>query len=258
MKESPRNSLGQNTGVGSLALVQGVFPTQGSNPDHPHFRWILYQLRHKWSPRILEWVAYPLSSRSSRPRNQTGSPALTVGGFFTNWAIREAHMYGRLSGEESTCSAGDPRFHPWVGKTPWRRKLQPTPVFLTGKSHGQRSLASSSPWGHRVRQDWATEQHTAHTLLQGIVPTQGGKSGLLHCRQILYRLSHQGSPFTHISVCMIYAAHNQNQMPTVAKAGFWSSLEASGPARKALTSVLSFLIHKIGMIILPLVVLRSK
>ena len=40
-------------------------------------------------------------------------------------------------------------FNPWVGKIPWRRKSQPTPVFLSEKSHGQRSLAGYSPWGHK-------------------------------------------------------------------------------------------------------------
>ena len=44
-------------------------------------------------------------------------------------------------------------FEPWVEKIAWRRKWQPTPVFLPGKSHGQRSLAGYSPWGHRVRHD---------------------------------------------------------------------------------------------------------
>ena len=39
------------------------------------------------------------------------------------------------------------RFHPWVGKIPWRRAWQPTPVFLPGESHGQRSLVGYSPWG---------------------------------------------------------------------------------------------------------------
>ena len=50
---------------------------------------------------------------------------------------------------ESACNAGWnlPGFDPWVGKIPWRRKWQPTPVFLPGKSHGQRSLAGYSPWG---------------------------------------------------------------------------------------------------------------
>ena len=42
-----------------------------------------------------------------------------------------------------------PGFDPWVGKIPWRRKWQPSPVFLPGESHGQRSLAGYSPWGHK-------------------------------------------------------------------------------------------------------------
>ena len=41
------------------------------------------------------------------------------------------------------------RFDPWVRKIPWRRKLQPTLVFLTGKSHGQRSLVGYSPGSHK-------------------------------------------------------------------------------------------------------------
>ena len=40
-----------------------------------------------------------------------------------------------------------PGFHPWVGKIPWRRKWQPTPVFLPGKSHGRQSLVGYCPWG---------------------------------------------------------------------------------------------------------------
>ena len=54
---SPWNSPGQNTGVGNLSLLQGVFPTQGLNSSLPHCRQILYQLSHKGSPRTLEWVA---------------------------------------------------------------------------------------------------------------------------------------------------------------------------------------------------------
>ena len=61
---SPWNSPGQNTGVGSLSLLQ-TFPTQRSNPGLPHCRQILYQLSHKGSPRILGWVAYPFSRGSS-------------------------------------------------------------------------------------------------------------------------------------------------------------------------------------------------
>ena len=86
---SPWNSSGHNSGVGSLSLLQGIFPTQGSNPGLPHWRRILYQLSHKGSPRILEWIASPFSSGSFQPRNWTGVSCI-VGRFFTNWAIKEA------------------------------------------------------------------------------------------------------------------------------------------------------------------------
>ena len=53
-------------------------------------------------------------------------------------------------GKDSACSAGDPGSMPGSGRSPRivkRRKWQPTPVFLPGESHGQRSLAGYSPWG---------------------------------------------------------------------------------------------------------------
>jgi len=62
---NPCNSPGQNTGVGSLSLLQGIFPTQGLKSSLPHCRQILYQLSHLGSPRILEWIAYPFFSGSS-------------------------------------------------------------------------------------------------------------------------------------------------------------------------------------------------
>ena len=87
---TPWNSPDQNTGMGILFLLQGIFPTQGSNPGLPHCRQILYQLSHKGSSRILEWVAYPFSSRSSPPRNQTGGSSALQAEFFTTWGMREA------------------------------------------------------------------------------------------------------------------------------------------------------------------------
>ena len=53
-------------------------------------------------------------------------------------------------------------FDPSVRKIPWRRKWQPTPVFLPGKSHGQRSLAGCIPWGHKESD--MTEHTHAHAL----------------------------------------------------------------------------------------------
>ena len=99
---NPWNSPGQNTGVGSLSLLQGIFPTQGSNPGLPHRRQILYHPSHQgswlkgwmWKVKVtqlcptlcnsmdytihgilqarkLGWVAFPLSRWSSQSRNQT-------------------------------------------------------------------------------------------------------------------------------------------------------------------------------------------
>ena len=57
--------------------------------------------------------------------------------------------------KNTACSAGDTEDvgsltgDGWVGKAPWRRAWRPTPVFLSGKSDGQRSLAGYNPWGHK-------------------------------------------------------------------------------------------------------------
>ena len=106
---SSLNSPGQNTGVGSLSLLQGTFPTQGSNLGLPHRGQILYQLSYKGSPRILEWAAYSFSSWSSQPRNWT-RVSFVAGRFFTNWAIKE------------NCQHRTWRFNPWIGKISWSRK----------------------------------------------------------------------------------------------------------------------------------------
>ena len=78
--------------MGCHALLQGIFPTQESNPRLPHCRW-LYQLSYQGSPRILKWVAYPFSRGSSRSRNWTGVSCIT-GRFFTNWATRDTLLRG--------------------------------------------------------------------------------------------------------------------------------------------------------------------
>jgi len=53
--------------------------------------------------------------------------------------------------KNSPASAKDKRhgFDPWLRKIAWRRNWQPAPVFLPGKSHGQKILAGYSPWGHK-------------------------------------------------------------------------------------------------------------
>ena len=89
---SPWNSPGQNTGVSSLSLLQGSSqtrdPTQVSHIAGRFFTsWATREAQKYWS----EWVAYPFSSRSSRPKNQIRVSCI-AGGFFTNCAIREAFL----------------------------------------------------------------------------------------------------------------------------------------------------------------------
>ena len=67
-----------------------------------------------------------------------------------------------LSSKEPACQCRRCGLDPWIRKIPWRRKWQPTPLFLPGKSHGQRSLADYSPWDRkRVRHDLVTKQQRA-------------------------------------------------------------------------------------------------
>ena len=106
LKSHGLNSPGQNTGVGSLSLLQGIFQTQGSNLGLPHCRGILYQLRHKGSPRTLDWVAHHFSSRSSCPRNQTRVSCI-AGRFFTSWAMREALLAQWLWANHTTSLSHD-------------------------------------------------------------------------------------------------------------------------------------------------------
>ena len=71
----PRNSPGNNTGVGSHFLLQGILPTQGSNPGLPHCRWILCQLSHREAQEY--WSGWPIPSPRdlSHPGIKQGSPA---------------------------------------------------------------------------------------------------------------------------------------------------------------------------------------
>ena len=77
-------------------------------------------------------------------------------GIKKSWCARkksqESAILGGASGKELTCQCRRRKrrgFHPWVGKIPWRRKWQPTPVFLPGESHEWRSLMVYSSWGRK-------------------------------------------------------------------------------------------------------------
>ena len=102
--------------MGSCALLQGIFPTQGSDPGLLHCRQILYQLSLQGSPRILEWVAYPFSSGSSQPRNWKGVSWI-ADGFFTPEPPGKPHL--KLSFEVNTTYK---QKQAWWMLNLWRRK----------------------------------------------------------------------------------------------------------------------------------------
>ena len=91
-----------------------------------------------------------------------------------------------LSGKESTGSFRRQGFNPWVRKIPWRRKWQPTAVFLPGKSHGQRSLEGYSPWGQK-------ELDTTSQLKQQHWESQNLNPDLLIIRNLSLGLFHSSS-----------------------------------------------------------------
>ena len=144
------NSPGQNNGVGSCCLLQGIFPIHGSNPGPPHCMQILYQLSHQESLRILEWVAYPFSRGSSRPRNWTEVSCI-AGRFFTRSLLEgvlrgeEGHstgFSGGSAGKESACHAGDLGWIPGLGKSPGEGNGYPLQC-----SGLENSLSHYSFWG---------------------------------------------------------------------------------------------------------------
>ena len=88
---SPWNSPGQNTGVGSRSLLQGIFPTQGLNPGLLHCRQILYQLSHQGSPRILECSLFLL--QWIFPTQELNQGLLHCRRFFNSWATGKTQEY---------------------------------------------------------------------------------------------------------------------------------------------------------------------
>ena len=134
--------------------------------------------------------------------------------------------------KESACQSQKLGLHPWVGKIPWRRAWQPTPAFLPGESHTQRSLAGCSPWGRKEQprlltlvavlglltgafrawaqghrgfisySSWALEHKFNSCGIQlllscsmscGIFPDQGSNPCLLHWQANSVSVCHQGS-----------------------------------------------------------------
>ena len=80
-------------------------------------------------------------------------------GLITSWCLLHCFsggLPGDLDTKDATCDAEALDSIPGSGKILWRKEGLPTPVFLTGEFHGQRTLSGYSPWSHRVGQEWMT------------------------------------------------------------------------------------------------------
>ena len=109
------------------------------------FDYLINSLKEWWEQKQCQKMLVPLLSKNF-------------------WAISPLSPLCGLPGGTCQCRrCKRHRFNPWVGKIPWRRKWQPTPVFLPGKSHGQRSLVGYSPWG-RKESAWLST-HTALNIV---------------------------------------------------------------------------------------------
>ena len=111
--------------------------------------------------------------------------------FFKGWDLGLPWQFpGGDNGKESACQCRRCEFDSWVGKIPWRRKWQPTPVFLPGGFHGQRSLAGYSPGGRKESD--MIERLNTHTIVW-----------IHHTSQVLLNIStHFQFQYSRYRVCL--------------------------------------------------------
>ena len=120
-----------------------------------------------------------------------------------------------------------PRFESWVGKIPWRRKWQSTPVLLPGKSHGQRSLVGYSPWGRKESDtterlyftfpcDSAGKESTCNVGDLGSIPGLGRSPGEGHGNPLRYLCLDNPIDFQMFKLVLEQAEEPEIKLPTFA------------------------------------------
>ena len=170
MDSTVHGIIHSNAGVGCHFLLQGIFPTQGLNPGLPHCRWFLYQLNYKGSPgpprnsldlplfQKLVFVGVPAmeSIALKLPSHDKASAMQTFSKVDSPSVMMSVCVFSRV----------------WPFASPW---TNPPDSSVHGDSSGKNSGVG------------------CHSLLQGIFSTQELNRDLLHCRQILWQMSYQGS-----------------------------------------------------------------
>ena len=188
-----------------------MLPTQRGADSTPggglrsHMPCIMAKIKKKKQLNYLE-KHHGLGSndRSQQVWTSSASPPGDHHSWPTLWSL--AGFPGSLAGKESACNAGDSGSIPELGRCPGDRIGYPLQYSwaslvaggLDGKESESRSVISNSLRLHGLYSPWNSPGQNSGvgscSLLQGIFPTQGSNPGLLHCRQILYQLNHQGSP----------------------------------------------------------------
>ena len=174
---SPWNSSGQNIGVGSHSLLQGIFPTQGSNPGLPHCRRSLYQLKHQGSPRIL--VSLSLGEGNGTPLQSSCLANPMDGGAWWAAVHGVAKSQTRLSDFTFTF-----HFHAL------EKEMASHSSVLAWRIPGTREPGGLPSMGSQSRTRLKRLSSSSLSLLQQIFPTQESNLDPLHCGGILYQLSY--------------------------------------------------------------------
>ena len=145
------------TSSGRCWIRHALFGSTGGKQGHPPTEWLQNHTRR----------SRPLRSGLMRSPSGKGLGMIKVFGnemFHTTLLYVKARLSGIKSGHQSRRHKRC-RFEPWVGKIPWGSKRQPTPLFLPGKFHGQRSLVGHSLWSQKVGHDWARTHAKAYQLV---------------------------------------------------------------------------------------------
>ena len=140
---------------GSKNHAENIIPSRGNSEDQgssPEFHFRI-------SKEVSQWLKWWTKGRAE---NEKGAKSSYKGLETLYEQVEDLHNLTCLKGQSGYCGASpaaqtvknlpamqETWIHPWIRKIPWRRKWKPTPVFLPGKFHGQRSLAGSSPWGYK-------------------------------------------------------------------------------------------------------------
>ena len=192
-------------GVGSLSFLQGIFPTQGSNPGLTHCRWIFYQPSVQFSHSFISNSLQPHELQHARPPCPSPTPGVHSDSCpLSQWC-------------HPAISSSVAPFSSCPQSLPASESFPMSQLFAWGgQSTGVSALVSFLPkntqgiTSHGEAQKYWSGQPIPSPVY---LPDPGIEPGLLNCRRILYQLSYQGSPYMYmyiyicVCVCVCVCTH---------------------------------------------------